>query len=943
MKNTAKKLGAGVTFSAQQAIPAILLVLFSFFKTAAVALNEAGASVDFLTGLHGAYIPQVLTGTAVLYFLISAALFSVREKVRAPSLVVAAAAAISLIFYLIVRLRPDLYRVCAAQMIWKNGFTVLMETAFWITAFRFGVFHDKHKTLTAVVAAQICAAVVTAGFIRLLAALNAADTLTAWACVSAFAAGAAAEAFINNGSAPVTARFAFSKQAAKSTGENHYRKTLNLRYFTVAALMTFCAALFDYRFLSSTASEYALSDKGLPVLFALLSLLSGLIAAAGLFISAKGHVAVLTLSVLFLAPAAFLTGAAGGFYGVFGLIVAAKAVLDAVSVQAKEPVMNFIPRAVSLRLDFRTNVWRKAAVEPLSLLAAGLTLTALERYGAIHDFTPLFAASILALLVSLLFLRRAYTVVVSEFLKNRLWRGGRLMIFGKLLNGRINDFLENPSPDDTIYALRILEEAQHPAFPDALEQALSHPSRYVRLFALERIEAMRFISTLDEVARRAENDEDYAVRRAALKVMCLLGGTEEREKALTYLDNPEMREGALIGLTAAGAEGVFVAIDMLNMLANSKSAQERALAASVLGDAGNQAFYRPLAALMTDEDAEVCRAAGEAAGKLKNIRLLPSLMSLFRRPELREDAVAALLQFGNAALPEMETAMKDAENPVQFRILLAKTIGRIATPEAEALLFRNIAIRDRRVRYHILKALVFLNFKAQGRAATEVRLGLYDEIEWSTGLLAALEDFEDQDDDRLGKSLDNLRGALENEIEFAKERILLLVALLHPSAEIVSLLNRYALTTEEERAEMSAIIEKTLTGELRMLYLPLFRKTSPTEKLTHLRPYFMPPILTFRDRIADLLSLKSGDADDWTRASTVYLAGYFGEPSSVGAILPLLSDNNAIVRETAVWALGRLMMPEEAKNALKDCLNDPVPAVARMARFITDGTGRIFL
>ena len=56
MKNTAKKLGAGVTFSAQQAIPAILLVLFSFFKTAAVALNEAGASVDFLTGLHGAYI-----------------------------------------------------------------------------------------------------------------------------------------------------------------------------------------------------------------------------------------------------------------------------------------------------------------------------------------------------------------------------------------------------------------------------------------------------------------------------------------------------------------------------------------------------------------------------------------------------------------------------------------------------------------------------------------------------------------------------------------------------------------------------------------------------------------------------------------------------------------------------------------------------------------------
>ncbi len=940
MKDTEKKLGAGITFSAEQAVPVILLVLFSFLKTMAVALNETGVSCTFLERLNGAFIPQTIIGTALLCFVLAFGMFRLKENVRAPAFVLAGAAFVSLSLFFAGRFFND-PAVTVVQAVWKTGFYILAEASFWITAFRFGVFRNKHKTLVALVAAQIAASFSAAGFIRLLAVLETGNALVPWACVFAFAAGAVTDVLISNGSAPIDARFVFSKQAAKSTG-NRFRKTLNVYFFIAAGLLTFCAALFDYRFLSSAAAEYAQTPESLPVLYALLSMLFGLVLAAGLLLSATKHVPVLTLSVLFLAPAALAVAAAGGAYGVFGLIVAAKAAADILTCQVKEPVLSIIPRAVSQRLDFRTNVWRKTAVEPAAMLAAGLILLFMEKRGLTEEIAPLLYGASVLLLIALLLLRRTYTVLVSDYLKGRLWRGGRLMIFGRRLNARIDDFLTNPSPDDTIYALRILEEAQHPKFSCDLEQALRHPSNYVRLFALDRIEAMDYPSTIEEVSACAENDPDYAVRRAALKVMCLLGGPEEREKALTYLNDPDMREGALIGLTAAGAEGVFVAIDTLNALASSDSAADRALAASVLGDAGNQAFYRPLTVLLHDEDAAVCKAAAEAAGKLKNERLLPALMALFRRPELREDAVAALLQFGNAALPEIEDVLTNPDNPVQFRVLMAKTLGRFETPEANALLFRHIDVQDRRVRYHVLKSLVLSGYKAQGRAVTRVRLGLYDEIEQATGFLAALEDFEDKDDDRLGRSLTNLRNALECEIEYAKERILLLVALLHPSAEISGLLSHYALISEEERARMGRIIERLLTGELRMLCLPLFRKTSPTEKLTHLRPHFLPPVLSFRDRLADLLSLEPGEVDDWTRASVVYLVGYFGDPFAVDALVPLLKDNDAIVRETTVWALGRLMVPEEASRLLKDCPNDPVPAVARMARFIVDGTGRAF-
>ncbi len=941
MKDCEKKIGAGITFSAEVAVPVVLLTVFSFLKTFAVVLNETAVSCNFIERLNGAFIPQVLIATGLLYFALSFGLFRIKEKVRAPAFAIAAAAFVSLALFFAQRFVP--YETWpAVQMVWKTGFYVLLEAAFWITAFRFGVFKNKHKTLIALVAAQILASIIAAGFIRLLVLLDCAETLLPWACIFAFAAAIVADILIANGSAPIDVRFAFSKTAAKSSGKNRIRKTLNIYLFVVAGLLAFCSALFDYRFWSSTAQKYATVPETLPVLYALLSVLFAVLLTAGLLASATRHIAVLTLSTLFIFPVALLAGAVGGAFNIFGLIIAAKAVSDVLACQVKEPVLSIIPRAVSQRLDFRTNVWRKTLVEPSSVLAAGILLLLMEKYALNDKFSLLLSVSAVLLLVALLLLRRSYTVLVSDYLKGRLWRGGRLMIFGNRLNERINDFLSNASADDTIYALRILEEAQHPKFPKDLEQALHHPSSYVRLFALNRIEEMDYLSTVPEVSLCAETDPDYAVRRAAIKVMCLLGGAEEREKALLYLNDPNTREGALIGLTAAGAEGVFVAIDMLNMLASSKNPDDRALAASVLGDAGNQAFYRPLTVLLQDEDETVCKAAAEAAGKLKNERLLPSLMQLFRRPELREDAVDALLQFGNAALPEIEKVLTGNNDPVQFRVLLAKTLGRMKTPQAEEVLFRHIDVQDRRVRYHILKSLVLLQYKAQGRYVNKVRLGLYDEIEWATNLLAALEDFEDKDDDRLGRSLSNLRNALECEIEYAKERILLLVALLHPSQEILNLLGRYALIGDNEHNRMGQIIERILTGELRMLCLPLFRKTSPTEKLTRLRPYFLPPVLSFRDRLEDLLELKPGEADDWTRASVVYLVGYFGDSFAVDALVPLLKDNDAIIRETTVWALGRLMIPEEASRLLKDSLSDPSPAVARMARFITDGTGRAF-
>ncbi len=939
MKTLTKKLGEGIHISAEELFPVLLLVLCSFLKTFSIALFDAGASVFFLETFLGEYIPQVLIGIAFLFFVLSFVLLQLKETTpQMPVRLMTAAGLASLVLYLAV---PFPFG-SAVLMSWKEGFRILMEASFWIIAFRFGVFHTKRKTLIAILLTQGIAVLAAALFIRLSADTASYAGLIPWACLFAFGAAASADVLVRNGSAPIQEHFVFSKQAVKRSGKERLQRRLYILFFATAGLLTFSAGIFNYYFLRGAVAEFGEQPEAFTVLYALVYALAGTLAIAGMLLSVRGHFSILSISLLFLAPLAFLMAAGGGYWGIFGLIAAAKAVHDLISLQSKEPVMQIIPRSISPRLDFRTNVMRKTVVEPAGLLLSGIFLLFWENIEGEKGTAALLLILAALSFIMIAFLRRAYIRIVLSSLRSYLWRGGRLMIFGTRLRRWIRDALNSPSPDEAIYALRVLEDARHPEFPCDLEQALHHPSEYVRLFALERIEAMDFVSTLEEVVACSDNDAGAAVRRAAVRVMCRLGGAEVREKAIGSLNDLTVREGALIGLLAAGAEGVFVAIDTLNYLSTSENPEDRALVAKVLGEARNPAFYRPLLVLFDDPDPLVRTEALIAAGKLLTPRLLPAVMSSFRYPELRETAVATLLQYRELAFPEIEKVLTSPENPIQFRILLAKTLGRIHSPAAESFLFDHLSIPDRRVRFNVLKSLVLMGYRVQGKKVTKVRLALYDEIEWTTGLLAALEDFSDQDDDRLGASLQNLRDAIRQEIEYAKERILLLLALLHPTPAILNLLNHFALTTEEEREEMAKIVDDILSGELRTLCLPLFQKISASEQLVRLRPHFLPPLLSFKDRLHDLLKTPPGEAADWTRASTTYVVGYFGDSSSVDLLIPLLSDYDAIVRETAIWALGRILSPEEAARLMRDSVNDPVPPVARMARFVVDGTGRPF-
>ena len=483
--------------------------------------------------------------------------------------------------------------LCAGLMVWKEGFRIIVETAFWVAAFRFGIFNGRPKTLTVILGAQALAALCASGTIYLTADGHI-QLLILWAAFFAFAAAFLLKLLSDNGSIPIVKKPVFKKQETKRSGIDSAQKNLYLCFYVLSGLLFFATGVFDYYFLSITALKF----NGRPEIIAevyssVFALLSGL-SFILLILSAKGKAS--PFSLLYLIPVALLIGATGGWCYLFGLIAAANSVLKLIMTETKETTLQTIPLAVSLRTGFRATLMRKSLIEPLALALCSLFIWYAEIHISEKNLLYFIIALALIVLLALILMRKVYLHLVLNMLKSYLWRGGRLLLTGKTVAEYLKNCLNSSDTQETLYALRVIEEAQNPDFLIKLKQALHHKNEDVRLYALAKVESLGYSDAITEVTQLVKNDESLKVRQTALRVICRLGDSETREKAVKLINDPDLRAGALTGLLAVGQEGVFIAIEQVAALASSVNPADRQLAAVVLGDAGNPAFYHPFRA-----------------------------------------------------------------------------------------------------------------------------------------------------------------------------------------------------------------------------------------------------------------------------------------------------------------------------------------------------------
>ncbi|OQX24761.1 MAG: hypothetical protein BWK80_19145 [Desulfobacteraceae bacterium IS3] len=626
-------------------------------------------------------------------------------------------------------------------------------------------------------------------------------------------------------------------------------------------------------------------------------------------------------------------------FSFFWMIVIAKLMDEVFRNTIGEPAIRILyqPFPGAQRLKIQAQL--EGIVEPAAGAVTGALLLLLDHFDLKSEHLIYVMVGVLAAwTINAVLLREEYTKVWTSLVTKRK-RGfdGDTILMEDGSRKSVIEGLESSEPGKVIYCLNVLEEMDYENLQGHLTELLSHPEYEVRRHVLTKLRTHNMTSAADYVVRLLEFETEPKVIGTAIQTLCKLSQTEAFEQVSPYLEteNTEIRKGVLIGLLRdSGIEGVMKAGSKLDIMINSRYSEERKLAAQVLGEVGFPTFYRPLLQLLGDTDMEVRAAAIVASGKLKNPKLIPSLLENLAEPLVRSSVVPAIIAFGETVLPALEEAFDDEEKYRHVRSRIIRIIGRIGGEQAIALLKKKIDFSEENLRNLILKALVVCKYQAGEAERPMIRDKIRQEIKDAAWTLSVLLDIGDY------KNAEKLIEALRNEFRKNRDKVYLLLAMVYPTDAIMSAQRDIEIKVKDKSARALEAMDNLLDQdkEIKSMVFPLIDEITLAQCRSRLIAHFPQERISPHERLKETLSRSQQLISSWTKACALFTIGKIATKEFYDTIISTLSDPDPTVRETAVWALGCLN-PNDLAERLQSLTSDKNRQVADYAHFVINSVG----
>ncbi|HEY83755.1 MAG TPA: hypothetical protein G4N96_01390, partial [Chloroflexi bacterium] len=898
----------------------VMFFLFhSFFVGMAQVLVSTTASTLFLDSFQdqsARYLPYVYIGTAIVASLIGILYTKLEKPLSFTHLL---SANLSLLIIALVGFRlaftPQARAVVMALYIWYYVQDALINLEFWgLAASIFNVRQSK-RLFGLIGIGEMLARIISGFSVRPLVKVISPENLL-W-----IAAGAIALCLVfmlkimrahqSSGGQTQNARAADSSASAgqahssPSAGQarRSFRELLQSRYIQLMVALTVLSLLgyyfVDIAFLGQAQAQFP--DKNelagfLGVFFAIIGVLAFLsrLFLSGPLISRYG----LAAGLLAL-PIAAAVGAAS--MAVMGTVSGATTALFYPAALTK---LNFIvfrkstdksafpilyqPLPENERVTVQTVM--ESIVAPVASGLAGILLLLLS-----FSIVQISCALLLVFgvwIVLIISLNQEYKNALLNAITKRRLGGIDLNLTDNASLSALEKSLKSQHPGEIIYALDVMEEAEHPNLEKTLKKLLRHPAKEVRLDVLRRIERLELTGALKRVQNRLRLESSPEVLGAAVHAYTALGESDALEETLPYLDDsrPQVRLGAMVGmLRSGGVEGVLVAGERFIALSRSDKPEERAFAAEVLGEVGIPNFYRPLLDLLQDDSFAVRREALQAAGKLRvPPQLRPLVTANLNDYRVRTAAVSALTTGGKAIIPFLAEALEQPGQSSRALSQIARAAGQIKGNEATDLLRDNIACPDETVRTQVLTSLSQRRYQANETETLFIQERIRAEAADAAWTLAALVDLAGErvsrwESERVSNNKKNhpptrspalslLRNALRRKLDGCQERILLLLSLLYNPEAILQAKKILALSAAEglgksgaskaclepgrknkNRAYALEVIDVFIPQALKPMLFPLLEELPPDEQLERLADAFPQPQLSLEERLVQII------------------------------------------------------------------------------------------
>ena len=354
---------------------------------------------------------------------------------------------------------------------------------------------------------------------------------------------------------------------------------------------------------------------------------------------------------------------------------------------------------------------------------------------------------------------------------------------------------------------------------------LYHPSKVVRLRALEAFAEGaddRFVA----VARRMLSDDDPDVRAAALRALTAVDPNRRLLEEKVDLEASIVQATALVGLLALddrdGERGSGAADKLDRWVATASPETRSSLARAIRSERG-PIFEETLIKLIQTEDETVQLDTLRAMETNPEARFLPYLLPLLGHSDLREAARRAIVAIGPQTLEALDEALGDPSTPRKVRRRIPHTIIRFEASTAAEILSRHLEReRDGSIRLKIMRALGRLRATNPDIVIDEALLE--EQLRWSLQRIVQLlrwRDAVEENAPERSTDAELLIVALRDKEKATLERSFWLMALRHPSENLVLVWRGIQSNNPRLYAASVEVLEAMLTGSAREAVLAL--------------------------------------------------------------------------------------------------------------------------
>ncbi|MCW5912183.1 MAG: HEAT repeat domain-containing protein [Cyclobacteriaceae bacterium] len=464
----------------------------------------------------------------------------------------------------------------------------------------------------------------------------------------------------------------------------------------------------------------------------------------------------------------------------------------------------------------------------------------------------------------------------KEKIKSKLEFGGerqdRLEVGYKEVTTRLESNLQDDDSARAVFSFKLLEKIDPGKVSAWINVLMKNSQETTRDYAQRKMNELKGLSVSDHYVIRLDksriSDDKNVLSRNELDLILNSGGDIQKSR--------------------------------IQRLARSTDVNDRHYCAELLLHSQNRENISFLIELLNDSNNKVRSAAIKTAVKRHDNEVTSALIENLGQPEYANEAMNALIQVGESALPLLDNAFYRPGQSSPIMLKLVQIIGVIGGSKAKEILWNKIDYPDKVIVSQVLLSLGESGFKAGMSQISRIKYAIESDIGAIAWNLGALTEVGDGEHSRV------VRRALNREIKNDIEHIYMLLAMLYDTRSIQLVKENIDSGTSEGITYAIELLDVFLSEQLKMRVLPVLDDLNINEKLKRLEIFYPRVPLDEKLVLKFLINRDFTQSNRWTKAAVLHQIGEQRIAAFNLDLIAQLFNPDLLIRETAAWALNQV-------------------------------------